>query len=116
MKQKSNQAANKKVHGMTNANGNGKKQESLLKKFFLDMLKDIYYAEQQLVKALPKMEKAATTEELEEAFNDHRQQTERHVKRLERIFSQLGKKAEGKKCEAIDGLIKEAESIIEETK
>jgi ferritin-like metal-binding protein YciE len=116
MKQKPNQAGDKKVPGITKANGNGKKQESLLEKFFLDALKDIYYAEQQLVKALPKMEKAATTEELEDAFSDHRIQTERHVKRLERIFSQLGKKAEGKKCEAMDGLIREADSIIEETK
>jgi len=116
MKQKTNETGNRKVAGITNSHANGNKQGSLLEKFFLDLLKDIYYAEQQLVKALPKMEKAATTEELEDAFNDHLQQTERHVKRLERIFSQLGKKAEGKKCEAMDGLIREAESIIEETK
>jgi len=114
MKQKTNQTLNKKGGTMRSTNGKSN-PESLLEKFFLDMLKDIYYAEQQLVKALPKMEQAATTEELEDAFNDHRQQTERHVKRLERVFAHLGKKAEGKKCEAMDGLIREAESIIDET-
>jgi ferritin-like metal-binding protein YciE len=93
-----------------------KKTESLLEKFFIDQLKDIYYAEQQLIKAIPKMENAATTEELKEAFNDHLHQTQKHVKRLEKVFQMIGKKAEGKKCEAIEGLIKEAESIINETK
>jgi ferritin-like metal-binding protein YciE len=88
---------------------------SPLEKFFLDMLKDIYYAEQQLIKAIPKMEAAATTEELKEAFNDHLHQTQKHVKRLEKVFALLGKKAEGKKCEAIEGLTKEADDIINET-
>ncbi len=92
------------------------KKDSLLEKFFTDQLKDIYYAEQQLIKALPKMEEAATSEELKEAFNDHLHQTQKHVKRLEKVFSMLGKKPEGKKCEAMDGLIKEAEEIISETK
>jgi ferritin-like metal-binding protein YciE len=93
-----------------------KKADSLLEKFFTEQLKDIYYAEQQLLKAIPKMENAATTEELKEAFNDHLHQTQKHVKRLEKVFKMIGKKAEGKKCEAIEGLIKEAESIISETK
>jgi ferritin-like metal-binding protein YciE len=95
-----------------------KKEEgsSLLEKFFMDQLKDIYYAEQQLLKALPKMESACTTEELKEAFNDHLHQTKKHVARLEKVFGIMGAKAEGKKCEAIEGLIKEGESIIEETK
>src|SRR4051812_40620956 len=83
------------------------KSEPLLEKFFLDQLKDIYYAEQQLVKAIPKMEEAATTDELKEAFSDHLHQTQKHVKRLEKVFTLLGKKAEGKKCEAIEGIIKE---------
>jgi ferritin-like metal-binding protein YciE len=99
----------------SNSNGS-ERQESLLEKFFIDQLKDIYYAEQQLVKALPEMQKACTTEELEDAFGNHLKQTERHVKRLERVFQAIGKKAEGKKCEAMDGLIKEARSIISETK
>ncbi len=91
-------------------------RESLLEKFFTDQLKDIYYAEQQLVEALPEMQKACTTEELEDAFKEHTEQTERHVKRLERVFKLIGKEAEGKKCEAIEGLIKEAKTIIGETK
>ncbi len=90
--------------------------ESLLEKFFNDQLKDIYYAEQQLLKAIPKLEEAATTEELKEAFSDHLHQTQKHVKRLEKVFKLLGKKPEGKKCEAIEGLTKEAETIIKETK
>lgn len=93
-----------------------KKADSLLEKFFTDQLKDIYYAEQQLIKAIPKMENAATTDELKEAFNDHLHQTQKHVKRLEKVFKMIGKKPEGKKCEAIEGLIKEAESIISDTK
>ena len=99
----------------TGSNGNGK-QESLLEKFFIDQLKDIYYAEQQLLKAIPKMAHASTTEELEDAFNNHLRQTERHVKRLEKVFQIIGKKAEGKKCEAIEGITREADSIIKETK
>ena len=89
---------------------------SLLEKFFTDQLKDIYYAEQQLLKALEEMAQAATTEELEDAFNRHKQQTERHIKRLEKVFKLIGKEAEGKKCEAMDGLVKEAKTIISETK
>lgn len=97
-------------------NNNGQQQdESLLEKFFLDQLKDIYYAEQQLVKALPKMEEAATTDELKEAFNDHLHQTQKHVKRLEKAFSTMNKQPEGKKCEAIEGIIREANTIIDET-
>jgi len=98
------------------SNGSEQQQESFLEKFFIDQLKDIYYAEQQLLKALPEMQKACTTEELEDAFGDHLKQTERHVKRLEKVFQSIGKKPEGKKCEAIEGLIKEAKTIISETK
>lgn len=94
---------------------NGKK-ENLLEKFFLDQLKDIYYAEQQLLKALNDMKAACTTEELEDAFDEHRKQTEKQVKRLDKVFQLLNEKPEGKKCEAMDGLIKEAKTIINETK
>lgn len=96
-------------------NGEHSAEPSLLEKFFSDQLKDIYYAEQQLVKALPEMQKAATTEELEDAFAEHLKQTERHVKRLEKVFRVIGKNPEGKKCEAMDGLLKEARTIISET-
>jgi ferritin-like metal-binding protein YciE len=100
----------------TNSQSNGQKKESLLEKFFLDQLKDIYYAEHQLLKALNEMKSAATTEELEDAFENHQKQTERQIKRLEQVFQLLEQKPEGKKCEAIEGLIKEAKSIINETK
>ncbi|MBC7383764.1 MAG: ferritin-like domain-containing protein [Bacteroidia bacterium] len=95
---------------------NDKQQEPLLEKFFVNMLKDIYWAEQHLVKSLPKMMLAATTEELKDAFEDHLYLTQKHVTRLEKVFNLIGKKAEGKKCEAMEGLVKEAESIIAETK
>lgn len=88
---------------------------SHLEKFFLDQLKDIYYAEQKICQSLPGMKEAATTEELRDAFEDHLHQSERHVKRLEKVFQTLGKKAEGKKCEAIEGITREVEEIISET-
>ena len=90
-------------------------QYPLLEKFFLDQLKDIYWAEKALIKALPRMQKKTTTEELQQAFEDHAAVTEEQAKRLEQVFELLGKKAQAKKCEAMDGLIKEAEEIIEET-
>ena len=83
--------------------------------FFLEELKDIYWAEKHLVKALPKMVKAATTEELKTAFKNHTAQTEVQVERLESIFEALGEKAAAKKCEAMDGLVTEANGIIEST-
>lgn len=86
-----------------------------LEKLFFDSLKDIYWAEKHLTKALPKMQKAATTEELQTAIEEHTAQTEEHVSRLEQVFEILGKKAQAKKCDGMEGLIKEGESIIEET-
>ena len=88
---------------------------SQLDKYFLDSLKDIYWAEKHLTKALPKMKKAATTDELQEAIDDHLVQTEEHVVRLERVFEALGKKPQAKKCDAMEGLIKEGETVVEET-
>ena len=89
--------------------------ESHLEKFFLDQLQDIYYAEQKILQSLPKMKEAATTDELKDAFDDHLHQTQRHVRRLEKVFETIDKKAEGKKCEAIEGISREVESIISET-
>lgn len=86
-----------------------------LAKFFIDALKDIYWAEKALTKALPEMQQAATTEELQEAFEDHTLQTQKHVSRLEKIFKMLGKPAEAKKCDAMQGLIEEGQKIIKET-
>ncbi len=89
--------------------------ESHLEKFFLDQLKDIYYAEQKITQSLPKMQEAATTQDLKEAFEDHLHQTQRHVKRLEKAFESLGKTPEGEKCEAIEGIAREVDTIINET-
>ncbi len=88
---------------------------SLLKKFFIEELQDIYWAEKHLVKELPKMQKAATSEELADAFGDHQAATEEHVSRLEEVFRMMGETAKAKKCEAMDGLVKEAQQIIEDT-
>ncbi|MCC6287422.1 MAG: ferritin-like domain-containing protein [Chitinophagaceae bacterium] len=104
-------ATSEQKENTSNQNNNS----SLLEKFFIDQLKDIYYAEQQLTKALVEMKEATSTEELEDAFDTHAKQTERHVKRLEKVFQSLEKEPEGKKCEAIEGLIREAKTIINET-
>jgi ferritin-like metal-binding protein YciE len=83
---------------------------------FLHHLKDIYYAEKQILKALPKMVKATKSPELAEAFETHRQETEGQVQRLEQIFEILDKPARGVKCEAIEGLIAEAKEVMDEAK
>jgi len=89
--------------------------DSMLKEFFQDELKDIYWAEKNITKALPKMKKAATSEQLQQAFEEHLQQTQTHVERLEQAFEILGKKAQAKKCDAIAGIIEEGNGIVEET-
>lgn len=99
----------------SSSNGQSANKPSYLQKFFIDQLKDIYYAEHELLKGLELMKQSSTTEELEDAFDNHYKQTERHIKRLEKVFQFIGKKAEGKKCEAMDGLLKEGKSIISET-
>lgn len=88
---------------------------SMLEEFFIDELKDIYWAEKHLVKALGKLAKNATTTELKQAFEEHQTQTEEHVTRLEQVFELMNTKAQAKKCEAMDGLTKEAETVIEDT-
>jgi ferritin-like metal-binding protein YciE len=85
-----------------------------LNELFLEELADLYSAEQQLVKALPKMAKAASSEELKEGFEMHLEQTEEHVRRLEQVFEIFGEKAKAKKCEAMAGLIEEGKNMIEE--
>jgi ferritin-like metal-binding protein YciE len=77
-------------------------------------LKDLYSAENQLTKALPKMAKAAASEELKQAFQTHLQQTEEHIRRLEKIGKQLDETLKGKKCKAMEGLVEEGKEIIEE--
>ena len=86
-----------------------------LKELFIDGLKDIYWAENALVHALPKMFDHATDQKLKTAIKDHLAQTKEQVKRVEQIFEALGLKPECKKCLAIDGIIKEGEQIIEDT-
>jgi ferritin-like metal-binding protein YciE len=105
---KSNSKTSKKTSG-------AQSNQPMLLELFMEELKDIYWAEKHLVKALPKMQKAATSEELAAAFEDHLAVTEDQVTRVEQVFELLGEKARGKKCEAMEGLIKEAESIIEDT-
>lgn len=85
-----------------------------LNDLFVDTLKDIYYAEKQILKALPKMAKAATSEQLRAAFEKHLGETEVQIERLEQIFDSLGKAARGKKCDAIEGIIDEGKEIMEE--
>ncbi|WP_185147289.1 YciE/YciF ferroxidase family protein [Chryseobacterium binzhouense] len=86
-----------------------------LHKFFVDALKDIYYAEEAIVSALGKMQEAATTEELKDAFEDHQLQTKKHISRLEKVFKSIDEKPEKKKCDAIEGIIKEGEEVIKST-
>jgi ferritin-like metal-binding protein YciE len=85
-----------------------------LRELFIEELADIYSAEQQLVKALPKMAKAASSEELREGIERHLEQTEEHVSRIEQVFEIFGEKAKAKKCEAMAGLIREAQEALEE--
>jgi ferritin-like metal-binding protein YciE len=87
---------------------------SKLREVFLDELADLYDAEKQLVKALPKMAKAAEHEDLRTAFESHLEQTEQHVNRLEQVFEQFGEKPRGKKCKAMQGLVEEGQELIKE--
>ncbi len=89
-------------------------KEKTLEDLFHDTLKDIYYAERKILKALPKMKRAAQSENLKAAFEKHREQTEGHVERLQQVFELLGKQPRGKTCDAIEGIISEGEEIIEE--
>lgn len=90
-------------------------EETKLKQLFVDELKDIYWAEKHLTKALPKMRKAATTSELANAFEQHLTVTENQIGRLEQVFEMLDITPRAKKCEAMEGLVREAQEIIEET-
>jgi ferritin-like metal-binding protein YciE len=85
-----------------------------LKTLYVNELRDLYNAENQLIKALPKMAKAASSEELKEAFEKHLEQTKTHVERLEEVFEDLDEKPTGKTCRAMKGLIEEGSEILEE--
>lgn len=106
---------NTKKTGSKQTGKTGKMENSEFHDFFVDELKDIYWAEKHLVKALPKMKKAATSPELAAAFEKHAEETNTHIISLEQVFDLLEEKAQAKKCDAMDGLLKEADSIIEDT-
>ena len=102
--------ATKKSESKLKAEDQGKLQE-----FLVDSFKDIYYAENEIQKGLKKMETAATSKELKSSIKKHYTQTEGQIKRLEEAFKLLGEKPAKNKCEAIDGILKEGESILEDT-
>ena len=89
--------------------------QSMLEELFIGQLKDIYWAEKYLTKALPKMKKSVTSEELKKAFEDHLAVTEEQISRLEEVFELMEEEPSAKKCDGMEGLIKEGESVIEET-
>ncbi|SHL24690.1 ferritin-like domain-containing protein [Chryseobacterium contaminans] len=105
----------KKTTPTGTANNEHENENSNLRKFFISALKDIYFAENAIIEALDKMQEAATTEELKDAFEDHQLQTKKHVSRLEKVFKLLDEKPEKKECEAIKGIIKEGEEVIKST-
>jgi len=90
--------------------------EKTLETLFEDTLRDIYYAERQILKTLPKMAKAATSQELAAGFEQHRDETEVQIERLEQVFEMLGKRPRGKTCDAILGIIEEGKEIMDEYK
>ena len=90
-------------------------QHSKLREFFIDQLQDIYWAEQKLVKTLPKLSQASRSPELRQAFDSHLNETKNHVTRIEKAFSLMKEKAESKECPALKGIVKEGEDIIDET-
>ncbi len=97
---------------------NTSKKESMdnaLHELFVDGLKDILWAEEHLYKSLPKMVKGATSEELKNAFESHREETAGHIERLKQVFESIGEKAQAVKCEAMAGLLKEAEELLEDS-
>ena len=89
-------------------------KEKTLNDLFVEALKDVYHAEKQILRALPKMAKAAGSEELRQAFQTHREETERQVERLEEVFELVGKPARGKPCQAMQGIIEEGKEVMED--
>ena len=92
-----------------------KMKNSDFHKFFVEEIKDLYWAENALLKELPKMKDASTSKELADSFEKHAEETKQHIKRLEKIFEHLGEKPEGVLCEAMEGILKEGKSIISDT-
>ena len=96
------------------SSSNMQSEETMLRELFIEELRDIYWAEKHLTKALPKMKKSATSEELATAFEDHLAVTEKQIERVEKVFELLDMTPRAKKCEAMEGLVKEAQNIMEE--
>ncbi len=113
MKTQSKNGAQNGTKSKVSSNDTGMETSQLMK-LFEEELKDIYWAEKALTKAIPKMIKNATSEELIKALKGHLEETHEHVSRAQHVFEILGKKAVAKKCEAMEGLIKEAEGIMED--
>ncbi|MCV3764967.1 ferritin-like domain-containing protein [Rhizobium sp. TRM95796] len=90
--------------------------QKMLEDLFYDTLKDIYYAERQILKALPKMARSANDPKLKQAFEKHKEETQGQIERLQQVFELIGKRAQGKTCEAIQGIIAEGEEIMDEFK
>lgn len=107
--------ASKAVKKKLTAKSTPSNTEPELLEFFKDEIRDIYWAEKHLVKTLPKMKKAASSGELADAITEHLEVTKTHVARLEEIFTLLDEKPRGKKCDAMEGLTKEGEGVIEDT-
>jgi len=99
----------------TKSKSTPKMEDSKFHELFVEELKDIYWAESHLAKALPKMSKGATSKELSKAIDDHQKETEEHIERLKKVFDNLGKKPQSKKCEAMEGLLAEGEEILGDT-
>jgi ferritin-like metal-binding protein YciE len=108
-------AAAKKSSPKSKQNSGNETADPALKEFFTEEIRDIYWAEKKLVTALPKMQKAATTMELQDAIAEHIEVTKEHVARLEQVFELLGETPRGKKCEAMEGLLKEGDGVVEDT-
>ena len=96
------------------SSSNMQSEETMLRELFIEELRDIYWAEKHLTKALPKMKRSATSEELAAAFEDHLTVTEQQIQRVEKVFELLDMTPRAKKCEAMEGLVKEAQNVIEE--
>lgn len=112
----SSTGASKKTASVDNATvDQNEMKNSPLHKFFVSALKDVYYAENAIIEALGKMQEAATTDELKEAFEDHQLMTQKHVSRLEKVFKLINETPEKKECKAIKGIIEEGEEIIKST-
>ena len=115
MSSTTHKSSNAKTPAASSQGSKAKANHSKLEDFFHEEIKDIYWAEKKLVQTLPKMARAATSEDLKDAFTQHLAQTKEHVARLEQVFELLGHKPQAKKCDAMEGITEEGASVIEDT-